>query len=992
MALLFIGLGMILFQVRIADARRFQPTRSSSKYSITYRGNDPKNFYRALSFDLEKQSQDSIGTINAKATMAELLFNTENYREAAQLYLQLTESPLSDTYKLSSFQYRLAECYFYMGLYGEAYDQFSRVRESGAKALEAEATLGMSMAALAQGNRASAQAHLDILLLENDYYKTYPRALYPLGIMLFQNEQYQRSLAFFEKGLDDPKNLYFAGLTYRRLGLSPKALSYFQKLTQKFPGTVWAQRGSFEVAETYYQQQDYQLAFQSFQRWLNEYPNGTLQGESQFRMAAADFRQNKYEAALARLEPMLKMDLRPSLSNRVHHLTSEAWVQLDKIDLLVDNIRRKGRARDRSPDENYQLMWSLAALGKYGDALALAEEGLNKFFDHELTPKILLVEGYCYDRVDRPAEALASFQTVVDRFPASAYSARALQLMAMSYVKAQRWQELVTHVYHHWASLPDNVRQDYPEVEFWITEGQLSLGNYDLAEKRYRQFLSAAPDHVLTPYAYLGLAVALAENNRLEEGYQTLQQFAAIAQQKKRDDWMALATLQSANIYYNQKSYEKAIGYYRAFQNDFKNDSRVPQAMYQEAQALSHLEYYSDAIAVWEKFAEKFPANPLTEKARFQTARTLFDLGETTAAVKAYQTFIVKHPDSARLKEARLQLAHCFYNAGNYQEAIPKYQQFLALYPDSDEAPSVQDFLQISYVQVGKSEAELEALTQGQAKSQVLADLYWEKGAKAYNDKDYPTAIGYFEKILIDFPASSLAAQAFFYRAESLYLSEKYQDAAAAYKNFLAQFPNDDQSPTALYRLGVSLFNMNRFEESAVTFENFLQRYPSDPLAQSAAENIPLAYSKIGKVLESEKAYEQLLARTTDPTQRAGLLIQMAQIQERNGEGQAAIRYYEQVDPSTEQFSEAMYSAGVVYAKAGQTELEMTAYEKLLPVNPKNDPYRIAGISRLAELYISQGNAKKALSIYSDVAANSQDQTALANAKTRLEELQKVLE
>src|SRR5689334_7910195 len=160
-----------------ANAKRFVPSRKSEKQSVTFRSTDPKTFYRSLSLILEQQPPDQITTINARATIAELLFETENYREAAQIYLQLTESPLADVYKLSSFQYRLAECYFYMGLYGESYDQFSRVRKDGHVSLQAEATLGMAMAALAQGNRAGAQAHLDILLLVNEYYKTYPRAL-----------------------------------------------------------------------------------------------------------------------------------------------------------------------------------------------------------------------------------------------------------------------------------------------------------------------------------------------------------------------------------------------------------------------------------------------------------------------------------------------------------------------------------------------------------------------------------------------------------------------------------------------------------------------------------------------------------------------------------------------------------------------------------------------------------------------------------------------
>ena len=166
--------------------------------------------------------------------------------------------------------------------------------------------------------------------------------------MLFQNEQYQRSLDFFEKDLDDPKNLYFAGLAYRRLGQIPKALANFQKLTQKFPGTVWAQRGAFEVSETYYLQQDYPLAYQSFERWLTEFPNGTLQIEAQFRLACADMRREQYQAVVTRLEPLMKMDLRPSLAERVRHLVTESYVQMDRIPEIVASIKKKGRARART--------------------------------------------------------------------------------------------------------------------------------------------------------------------------------------------------------------------------------------------------------------------------------------------------------------------------------------------------------------------------------------------------------------------------------------------------------------------------------------------------------------------------------------------------------------------------------------------------------------------------------------------------------------------
>ena len=195
-----------------------------------------------------------------------------------------------------------------------------------------------------------------------------------------------------------------------------------------------------------------------------------------------------------------------------------------------------------------------------------------------------------------------------------------------------------------------------------------------------------------------------------------------------------------------------------------------------------------------------------------------------------------------------------------------------------------------------------------------------------------------------------------------------------------------------MFRLGVSLFTMNRFDESAMTFEGLVQKYPDDPLAAQASENIPLAYAKVGKVADSEKAFEALLSRTTDPAKKAQLNLQLAQIKEQNGLAAEAIGYYQRVDASRPEFSQAMYGLGNLHSRAGQNDQEISAYEKLLNFQPKDDAYRVAALSRLAELYIGQGQAQKALSTYKDVAANAKDETALSNAKSRIEELQKVLE
>ena len=190
----------------------------------------------------------------------------------------------------------------------------------------------------------------------------------------------------------------------------------------------------------------------------------------------------------------------------------------------------------------------------------------------------------------------------------------------------------------------------------------------------------------------------------------------------------------------------------------------------------------------------------------------------------------------------------------------------------------------------------------------------------------------------------------------------------------------------------MSLFNQNLFEEAALTFENFVQRHPDDPLAKTAAENIPLAYARLGRTTDSEQAYENLLSRENDPVKKAGLLIQMGQMKEKNGQAAEAIKFYEQVPAGAPEYFEAMYSIGSIHARSGQVDKEAAVYEKVLAAGPKDNAHRISSIGRLAEIYISQGKAKQALAVYQDVEKNATDQSALSNAKTRIEELNKVLQ
>ena len=76
-------------------------------------------------------------------------------------------------------------------------------------------------------------------------------------------------------------------------------------------------------------------------------------------------------------------------------------------------------------------------------------------------------------------------------------------------------------------------------------------------------------------------------------------------------------------------------------------------------------------------------------------------------------------------------------------------------------------------------------------KSKFTADIYWELGAEAYNRKEYDRALDYFERLILDFPNSTQAMQAFYYKADSYFLKGDYAPAINTFKNFIANYPQD---------------------------------------------------------------------------------------------------------------------------------------------------------------------------------------------------------
>lgn len=961
------------------------PTRA---FDFEFTAGEPVDALQAY-VEFVRKTAPGLDGLRAQYMAADILMSRGEVDAAAAILQQLAAASLSDEFFNESVLQKLGDAYMRLGKYKEAAKAYDDVSQGTIKALVPEATLGKAAAALALGDANKAYLHYQELTAFYPSYRNHPRLQVSLGMILWEMGKYAEALEFFKKEPKNPAALYYTGLCQRALAKSSDAVASFRKVFQENPGTVWAERATFEMGETFYQQRDFPLAARTFSEFSKDHPAGMWHTLAFYRLACTDFEMNHFPEAEEKLDVLYKEAGNKLLQANIIYLLSESLAEQNKIAPIVKILKEQTKGGMASGEANFRLVWALAALGRDEEAVPLANDFLNADWDPELTPKTLLVQGWAYEKSGHVPEAIATYQLVVEHFPDTPHAANSLELMAMDYYRTQQYTPVVTQVRHLWNTLSPELRKKYPDTLFWIAEVHLALKNSGDAARFYREFTDAAkPDNPLIVNAFQGMAVAAAQNRDFTQAAAHLQRAVQAATDTGNKALLPRLNLDLANTYFNGKSYENAAAAYRQFQKTDPQNPQVPFAMFQEGLSLYRAEYYSDAVTAWDKMVKTYPKDPKTPDALMRLAKTHFDMGKFPEAVADYQNFLKEYPKDPQAKDAQLQIGQSYYNAGNYAMAIDAYTAFLKEYPKDEQAAQVTQLLQTCYYQAKMSPEEIEKRTAGQAKSGVLAEIYWEEAAKLYNEKQYEKALADFQKILYEFPSASVAPQASFYRAESLFLMEKYADAVPAFENFVQYYPDDPSKSQAMFHLAVSFFNQKDYVKAGSAFRAFANQFPEDPLAKSAMLNAGVCFVKAGDADNAVEAYLKYAATFPDSEDLGSVYLQLGDFLEKANQLDKAVDAYRRIPANRPEYAQGIYQAADVRKKQNDPDGQRQAYEDLRKTAAKKDPYRIAGLLQLAEMDVAKSDLKGAKALYEDVAANAQDEQSVALAKEQLKVLQ----
>ncbi len=948
--------------------------------------------------------------------MGESYFNQNRFKPALREYRKVVQSGFS---KLVSYaKVRIAECLYNMGKYKHALDEFNKIiKEKGItdEQLVSELLFDIGMCYIRLNKFSDAYTSFQEIVYNLPNTVKKKESIYLMGLIDYMNKDYDSSLDYL-KMLDNEtipetirnKGVFYSGMILDKMGKQFLSLGRFKEVEGRFVEELFNEVCLYKIAEMFYRLGDYKIAQMRWNEFLDRYPESEYTPYVRFMIGLCYYNNGDYSLAKSCFNKFIneysnkyflrgvnkkgmyriKKELIPAsyynialneeaLGNKKEAINIHKWIckkyknnkteflsmrrltylyfgdkKYQKTVDMVDSLIKKKRCPE---DVLWLKALSLFHLGRYNESRMLCLDNISNSNDEKIKEKFMY-------------------------------------LLGLVYMHTNQYEKIITSYYHLIKNREFNDKEILGMCYYNVAKAYYLLNDYKKAKDVFEYVLEEAPLSKVSTFSYIGMINALNRKKDFD---------AALKEDKKwldlysdMDDVKKIGLLAKADIYFNKKDYKKAIIDYDKFINFYNKDKRVVDAMYYKGVCLKRLGYYIDAISVWKELLELEINKKLREELLERIASIYFALGKYDKAVVWYRKITEEFSGSIQAKQAQMHIAESLYNQKKYTQAIKEYERLLGLNPDEKIKNATLDAIKICYFEKAKSTTTLEQGLKGfiskYSKERIVGEAYWQLAVDAYEHNQYGKAIGYFKKVIEDYPQVESAKPSFYYLGECYYLTKKYKEAKDVLEKFIKNYPKDRLFYQAKFYLASALFSLKRIDECIKHYNDILVTNPKGEIDISSRLNIALAYVVSKKLDKAAMQYKQFLKRYPSNKKKNFVYWQLGKIYQGLQQYRNAIRYYHKVKPQKGiSYLEIKYRTGYCYEELGDLESADRIYSLLRKRRPKDDPFRLAGLIRLAQIYENNGEAWRAVYLYRDVARNSKNENWRKAAWMRIKALRK---
>jgi len=924
---------------------------------------------------------------------AESCFAQGDYRNGISEYdLVISSFPASEL--VGSASLRKAECYYNLKNYGEALNLFKDLWQSSRDSfLAPEILYGMSQCYLKQGKIEEAESVLESLIGSFPGYLQEERVNYSLGLIRYYQGKHEQALESFGK-VDGVYANYYEARCLEELGRELPAQAKYKEILEKYPENELVDDALYGMGEAFYRMGQYDFAMRKFWDFLKSYPESELAPYARFMIGASRFNQKDYSKAIENCQIFFRQYPRSELVTSVQYLMAESLKGLGRNGEAIENYRviiSSFTSSELARLSQYKLAYLYASMGEYNRSLEEGEKFLEKYSGSPGWKDVLILKGLCLHKLGRYSEAEIAYQSAFNIAPDEEVGGKALYLLGLTYYEQGDYDSLITSYKNLVSGISSPPGGWLAGAYYYIGEAYYQLGRYGEAEEMYGYIVENYPGSEIAKYAKSGLVACATQQGKFDLALIRNREFLeCYGEGDKGVD--KVAKLQVANLYFNKRDYKNSLSFYRRFVEEHPDDEMVAEALYREGLSFYRLGYYSEAVKTWKSIIDRKRGGEVVLQALDRAAYTSFGLGNYNEAIKLYTRLIMEFPGTEAAKEAQLHIAESYYNGKQYERAINEYQKFIETYPEDLRKEQALEGIKLSYYEKatgeGSSDEGLENFVNRYPAENLAGEAYWQLGVRSFERGEYSKAIKNFEKVIADYPHVSSSKLATYYLGEAYYGLKRFSESIKAFQNFVSSYPDDDLTEAAKFHLANGLFQAGEIEESIEYYRKILEQYPDSRFAPHARLNIALAYKKLNEWKKAIEEYKNFVEQHPDVEKANFARWQIAEISRNNGSYRQAIEFYQMAQPSQEiTESEIKYRAGDCYECLGEIEEAVRVYQTLQESPAKTDPFRLAGLLRLAEIYEKQEGSDAAIAIYTEISNSTEDEKWKGLAEAKLEEL-----
>jgi len=746
---------------------------------------------------LEKQTE-------ALYLLANSHYRVGEYADAEKIYRDIiTKYPASPF--IREIKYAYVWSIFQQKKYNDAYKVFNALSQE-------DDSIGIKSFYWKGEAKRYAGNEKEALFIYEDFLQKFPAndlaasALYQIGVINYNNNDYEKAAAALRKNLD-AKDAEVRAKTYTMLGeieLSQKqyqtALKYFNQINESliddqllvFRGLLGkgatlfylnkidesigvlgdidfrapnfeTAKVSFYLAECYFAKKDFAQALSFYNKVSSD--DAVLQSLTLYGKAYCYFNQKDYTNA--------------------SYFFSDFIKKYSKSEKVFD--ARIRMADSYFADKNYD-----AASGTYEELLK-AKTGI-KAKDYVSFQYALALY-----RAGKVQNAVAQLEDFKNRYSKSSYYENVLYLMGWIYFQQNNFYAAIEKYRNTLNEMPNSTLA--PLIQYSIGDAYYNLGNYDSAIVAYQSVLSTYPNASQVFDALNGMQYCYVAKGEMDKAVQIIDNYVSENPTSKYADQLYF---KKGELYYNQRDYEKARLSYKDFITYFSHSKYIPNAYYQLGKCEQYLNNPDEAVQNYKIVVNSFAQSEIAPGAVIELGAVYNQLKKYDAAIALYDKAVEQYRNSSRIAELLFMKGDTFLKKNDVTSAYDAFEEITIYYPTN-----------------------------------IFADkAKIEMGLIELNNKRFENA----DKLFLDLitrRTDDLAAKAQYYTGVSLLDQGKTQNAVTAFVRVLNVYQTYDEWVAKSYlKLGDAYLAMNDKNKAKEMYRTVLANHRGDEYAKEAQRKL----------------------------------------------------------------------------------------------------------------------------------------------------------